>query len=117
MKTNANLFNAAVIGENPTTAYILKGDHLHAVESSVAEERNNGNNAKNIVPLMKKALQALVEFSSGKVEAHFLDIDTDDFSDDEDGQDEIVEKIHQIYTHLPHHNRIELSSLIHNRQI
>ena len=64
---------------------------------------------------MRDALKALISFSEGKVEPHFLEIDWDSLTDDLDEQSQLIHKIHNIYTHLPHHERNELSSLIHHK--
>ncbi len=117
MKNNhAHLFNAAVVGENPDTAFIVEGNHLHAVEQRVADQKRDQSNPDQIIPLMREALKALVQYSQGKVEGHFLEIDWDDIADQEDEQEQLVERIQQIFCHLPHHDRNELSSLIHHKQ-
>jgi hypothetical protein len=116
MQNNANLFNATVIGENPETAFVVEGNHLHAVEQSVADQKKDENNPKAVIPLMKEALKALVKFCQGKVEKHFLDVDWDAISDQPDEQEQLVLKIHSIFSHLSHHDRNELSSLIHHKQ-
>lgn len=115
MVNNANLFNAAVIGENPETAFLVENNHLHAVEQRIADQKKDKSNPKKVVPLMREALKALIEFANGKVEPHFLDVDWDSFSDQANAQEQIVDKIHHIFSHLPHHDRNELSSLIHHK--
>lgn len=116
MATNIHLFNAAVIGENPETAFILKGDHLHAVEQSVADQIKDKNESNKVLSSIREALKALISYSQGKVEAHFLEIGKNSFSNQKDEQTHLIHQIRNIYTHLPHHNRNDLSSLIHHKQ-
>lgn len=116
MKNNGSLFNAAEIGENPDTAFIVEGNHLHAVEQSVADRQKDKSDPKLILPLMREALKALIQFATGKVESHFLEMDWKMMEGKADEQRQMIHKIHNIYTHLPHHDRNELSSLIHHRQ-
>lgn len=115
MKNNAGLFNATVIGENPGTAFIVEGVHLHAVEQRIAEQKKDQSNPKKIIPLMREALKALAQFAEGKVESHFLDIDWSGMANQSDEQEQLVQKIEQIFSHLPHHDRNYLSSLIHHK--
>lgn len=116
MENNANLFNATVIGENPETAFLVDGNHLHAVEQSIADQKKNKSDPKQIIPLMRDALKALIKFSEGKVEPHFLDIDWKAISGQPNEEELLVKKIYHIYSHLPHHDRNDLSSLIHHKQ-
>lgn len=112
MEFNGNLYNAAVIGENPEAAFIVEGQHLHAVEKHIAEKKKEKSNPKLVLPLMRDALKALVKFAEGKVSTTFTEM----ISLKPNEQDQIVEKIEHIYKHLPHHDRNELSSLIHHKQ-
>ncbi len=113
---NVNLFNATVIGENPETAFIiLEGNRLHAVEQSVAGLKRDESDPKQILILMRNGLKALVEFAQGKVEPHFLDIEWDDLSSQGNEQVHLISKIRNIFSHLPHHLRNELSALIHHK--
>jgi hypothetical protein len=116
MENNANLFNAAVIGENSESAFLVDGNHLHAVEKSVADQKKEKSNPKQTVPLIREALKALIKFSQGKVESHFFDVDWKAIANQRNEEEFLVEKIHSIYSHLPHHDRIELSSHIHHKQ-
>ena len=116
MENNINLFNAAVIGENSESAFIVDGNHLHAVEKSVADQKKDKSNPKQVMPMMREALKALIKFAEGKVKEHFLDFDWKAISDKSNEEEQIVAKIHTIYSHLPHHDRIDLSSLIHHKQ-
>lgn len=117
MKNNKNLFNAAVIGENPETAFLVEGDHLRAVEKSIADlKKDKKSDPKNILPLMRNALKELIIFAEGKVEKHFLEIDWKTLTDQPNEQSRLVSIIHNIYSHLPHHEHNELSSLIHHKQ-
>jgi len=116
MKNNENLFNAAEIGENPDTAFIVEENHLHAVEQSVADQKKDQSDSKKVLPLMREALKALIQYASGKVESHFLEVDWKMLQGKPDEQEQLVHKIHNIYSHLPHHDRNELSTLIHHKQ-
>lgn len=112
MEKDINLANAAVVAENPDTAFVVEGKRLHAVDERVADLKKENANPDQIISLMQEALQALVEFAQDKVESHFLDIDQP-IQD----QPQLIAKIEQIYTHLPHLDRQKLSSLIHHSQI
>lgn len=117
MPSNIDLFNAAVVGENSDSAvFIVDGKHLHAVDVHVAALKNDKAQSEQITPLLREALKALVKFSMGKVEPHFLEIDYDSVSKNPKEQAWLVDKIAHIYSHLPHHDRNELSSLIHHKQ-
>lgn len=116
MENNENLFNAAVIGENPDTAFIADGNRLHAVEQSVAALEKNKSDPKKVLPLVRNALKALIVYAKGKVEEHFLEVDWKALSDKPNEQSQLVMKLHQIYSHLPHHEHNELCSLIHHKQ-
>lgn len=114
MENNIALFNAAVIGENPESAFIIDDNHLHAVDSRVAQEQKEKNNPKKILTSMRDALKALIHYSSGIVESHFLEIDWKRLEEGKNEEAEIRHLILNIYTHLPHHLRNELSTLIHH---
>jgi hypothetical protein len=116
MENNGNLFNAAEVGENPETAFIAEGKRLHAVEPSVADQKKDKSDPKQVLPLMREALKALIQYAQGKVESHFLEIDWKMIQGKPDEQAQLVHKISNIYSHLPHQDRNELSSLIHHRQ-
>lgn len=116
MENNINLRNAVVIGENPDTAFIIENNHLHAVEQSVADLKKDKSDSKQLIPLMREALKALVIFAKGKVEPHFLEIDWKALSSGENEQEELIGKIHHIFSHLPHHDRNDLSALVHHKQ-
>lgn len=116
MKNNGSLFNAAEIGENPNTAFIVEGNHLHAVEQGVADRQKDKSDPKQVLSLMREALKALIQYAQGKVESHFLEVDWKMIEGKPDEQKQLIHKIQNIYTHLPHHDRNELSSLIHHRQ-
>ncbi|CUI16323.1 hypothetical protein PNK_0697 [Candidatus Protochlamydia naegleriophila] len=116
MENNENLFNAAVIGENPETAFIiLEGNRLHAVEQSVADLKQDERDPEQLLILTRNGLNALIEFAQGKIEPHFLEIDWDELSSQDDEQAHLIRKIHNIFSHLPHHFRNELSALIHHK--
>lgn len=113
MKNNNGLYNASVIGENPREEFIVDGKHLHAVEPQIAAVKKNKNN--QVLPLIREALTALIQFSESKVEPHFLEIDLKSIEDKPNEKALLVEKIEQIYSHLPHSDRNHLSSLIHHK--
>lgn len=111
MEYDQNIYNAAVIGENPDAAFLVEGKQLHAVEKHVAEKKKDKSDMKLVLPTMRDALKALVKFATGKVPPHFLDaisLKTNEY-------DQLTEKIMNIYNHLPYHERSELSSLIHHK--
>jgi hypothetical protein len=114
METNDNLFNAAEIGENPDTEFVVEGKHLHAVDAKVAHERKDKSDPKIVLPLIREALKALIKYAQGKVEAHFLDVDLKQFDGKPDEEAQLRHKIEHIFSHLHHHDRNELSSLIHH---
>jgi hypothetical protein len=116
MENQDSLFNAAEVGENPDTAFLVEGKRLHAVEQSVADQKKDKSDPTLVLPLMREALKALIQFSQGNVESHFLEIDWKMMQGKPDEQAQLIHKIHNIYTHLPHHDRNELSSLIHHKQ-
>lgn len=116
MDNNDHLFNAAVVGENPDTAFIVEGNRLHAVEKSVAERKKESSEPKKVLPLLRNALKALIAYSEGKVEGHFLDIDWTAYENKPNEQSQLIWKINQIYGHLPHHDHNELCSMIHHKQ-
>lgn len=115
MESNDNLFNAAIVGENPDTAFLAEGNRLHAVEKSVAESKKDKSDPKKVVPLIRNALKALIVYAGGKVEGHFLEVDWKALNDKPNEQALLVLKLHQIYSHLPHHDHNELCSLIHHK--
>lgn len=115
MEKNEHLFNAAEIGENPDTAFIIEGKRLHAVEKSVADQKKDKSDPKLVLPLIRDSLKALIQYAQGKVESHFLEIDWKMIQGKPDEQAQLIHKIHNIYSHLPHHDRNELSSLVHHK--
>jgi hypothetical protein len=66
---------------------------------------------------MRDALKALIQFAQGKVESHFLEVDWKMIQGKPDERALLVHKIYTIYSHLPHHDRNELSSRIHHKQV
>lgn len=116
MENNDNLFNAAEIGENPETAFIVDGKHLHAVEQRIADQKQDKGDPKQVLPLIRDALKALIQYAEGKVESHFLEIDWKMIQGKPDEQAQLIHKVYNIYSHLPHHDRNQLSSLIHHKQ-
>ena len=115
MAFNQNLFNAAVIGENPQAAFIADGKRLHAVEQHIADLKKDQSKLEIILPLMRDALNALLEFSKEKLPRSFTEFDQKSISLQPNEKDQLIEKIVNIYTHLHHHDRNELSSLIHHK--
>jgi hypothetical protein len=116
MEMNDNIFNAAEIGENPATEFIAEGKRLHAVEARVAHEQKDKSDPKIVLPLIREALIALIQYAQGKVESHFLDVDLKQFDGKPDEEVQLRGKIEHIFSHLHHHDRNELSSLIHHRK-
>lgn len=117
MQKDIHLFNATVVGENPESAFIvLEGNRLHAVELAVADLKKDQSNPKIILPLMREGLNSLVQFAQGKVPPHFTEIQWEEMKGQSDEQARLVHAILNIYSHLPHHDRMHLSSLIHHRQ-
>lgn len=116
MNNHENLYNAAEIGENPDTAFIVEGKRLHAVEQRIADQKKDQSDSKIVLPLMRDALKALIQYAQGKVESHFLEVDWKMIQGKPDEQAQLIHHIHNIYSHLPHHDRNELSSLVHHKQ-
>lgn len=116
VENEVHLFNAAVVGENPDSAFIVEGDRLHAVDQRVADLKKDKSNPKQVLPLMKEGLKALAKFAKGKVEPHFVNIDFAAISGQPNERALLIGKIENIFLHLPHNERNKLSSLIHHRQ-
>lgn len=117
MIQDANLFNAAVVGENPDSTFIIMDGKLHAIDKRVADLRKNKSDPAQIVKLMTDALKALISFSKDHVEPHFLEVDWNSFNKRPNVQEAIISKINHIYHHLPHCERNKLTSLIHHPQV
>ena len=115
MKNQDNLFNAAVVGENPDTAFLVEGKHLHAVEQRIADQKRDQSDPKKILPLLQGALEGLTSFAQGKVEPHFLEENDSFSSNEQEHMNQLIQKIQRIYMHLPHHIRNDLSSHIHHK--
>lgn len=113
MAFNINLFNAAVVGENAEEGFIVENGRLHAVDVQVAALKKEKSNPKQIIPVLKDALTALIKYAEGKIPEHFLDVKS--IQNNEEAQ--LIEKIVQIYIHLPHTDRNNLSSLIHHKSV
>lgn len=111
---NMNLFNAAIVGENPEAGFLVEGKRLHATDPQVASLKKDKSKPELIIPLMQEALKDLVKFAQGKVPPHFLEIDWNAFTGKANEQEQLIAKIEQIYTHLPHVERNKLSTLIHH---
>ncbi|MBA3721788.1 MAG: hypothetical protein H0W88_05245 [Parachlamydiaceae bacterium] len=116
MENNINLMNAVIVGENPEGSFIVEGSRLHAVDRRVAALEKDKSNPKLIIPLMREGLKALITHATGKIESHFLDVNWKIITDQPKEQEQLKDKIEHIYTHLSHHDRNELSSLVHHRQ-
>lgn len=113
-----DLHNAAVIAENhEDVAFLAEGNLLHAVEKHVADLQSEKNQPELVLPLMRKALQALLKYAAGKVPPPVTYVDLHLISLKPDEQDQLIEKIVKIYSHLPRFERNELSSLIHHKQL
>lgn len=111
MANNDGLYNAAVVAENPDAAFIVENGRLHAVEKRVAALKKDQSDPKNVLPLMRNALQALLQFASGKLSASYNEL----ISMKPNEQDQLIEKINHIYLHLHHNDRNKLSSMIHHK--
>jgi hypothetical protein len=114
MENHINLYNAAVVGENPQAAYLVEGGRLHAVEKSVAELKKDQCDPEKTLPLIREGLKALITFAKGKAEPHFLEVDWKAMTGKNE-QAQLIDKIKHIYGHLPHHDRNTLSTLIHHK--
>ena len=86
------------------------GEHIAVLDFSIRKHR------ADLLQAIREGLQALIHFSRGKVEPHFLEENTKSFSGEEEEISQVASQIHNIYSHLPHHYRNELSSLIHHKQ-
>lgn len=115
MEKNENLCNAAIIGENHESAFLVEGNNLHAVEKLIADRQKDKSDPKKVLPLIRKAVEELIVFANGKVENHFLEVDWKSFKDQADEHERLVSIIDHIFRHLPHHDRNELSSMIHHK--
>lgn len=109
--SNDGLYNAAVVAENPEAAFIVENGRLHAVEKQIAILKKDKSDPKAVLPLMREALQSLLQFASGKLSASYNEL----ISMKPNEQDQLIEKINHIYLHLHHGDRNELSSLIHHK--
>lgn len=112
MDFDKDLYNATVIAENPEMVFLVEGDHLHPVEPSVGKLKHAS--LETVLPLMRNALKKLAIFAQGKVPPHFTDMEKN-VSLKAHEKDQIIEKIGNIYHHLPHHDRNDLSTLIHHK--
>ena len=75
MEFDANLCNAAVIGENPEMSFIVEGKRLHAAQPRIAKLKKDACKPEQVLPLMREALKNLITFAKGKVPPHFTDLD------------------------------------------
>lgn len=117
MEFDQDLYNAAVIGENATAAFIVEGNHLHAVEVHIAELQKEKSNPKLVLPLMRKALKALQKFADRRGTRPAANEDLKSVSLKPNELEQLVDKITHAYNQLPHQDRNELSSLIHHKQM
>jgi hypothetical protein len=111
MENDVNLFNAAVIGENPEEAFVVLDGHLHAVDRRVAALKAEKSDPAKVLPLVRGALKALIEFAGETVEPHFLNVDWNVTSNN---QQMLISKLTNIYMHLPRYERNKLVSMIHH---
>jgi hypothetical protein len=108
---SVSLTNAVVVAENSGAAFMAEGPKIHAIDQVIATHRKEKSDPKVVVPLMVDALLALVEFAQGRVESHFLDIDVNSLSKSD--MKKVISKLLQVYSHLHHHDRNELSAMVH----
>src|SRR5690242_1853140 len=119
MEFNVHLYNAAVIGENgnnPDVAFIVDGKQLHAVEQFIADQKKDKSTPALVLPLMREAMKSLLQFSQRNVPAAKADVGQKGISLKEDEREQLIEKIINIYVHLSHQDRNDLSSLIHHKK-
>lgn len=114
MEYNKELYNAVIIAENPEMGFLIKDGLLHPVEPSVAHLKKEDHSSA-LLPIMRKALDKLSNYAKDKVEPHFVDSEKN-LSLKPEEKNQIIEKIGNIYHHLPRHFRNDLSSLVHHKQ-
>lgn len=117
MYQDVNLFNAAIVGENSGDAFLVEGSQLHAVDERVAALKKDKSNPKVVLPVIRDALKALINFAEGKLAPHYTDMNWKAISGQSEELEELIAKIRLIYFHLPHTERHRLSSIIHNSQL
>lgn len=118
MEFDKNLYNAAVVGENgemPDVAFIVEAGCLHAVEQRIADQKKEKSKSELVLPLMRDALNALVAFSKRNAYDPSTDRGLKEISLKPNERDQLIEKIKEIYVHLSHQDRNQLSSLIHHK--
>ena len=113
---DVNLFNAVVIGENPEAAFFVEGNKLHAVDERVAALKKEKSSPDRLLPLVRSALKTLLKKAQGKIAPHILDMDLRALEGHPNELAELTVRIETIYSHLPHHERNQLSSLVHHAQ-
>ena len=119
MEFDKNLYNAAVIGENgdmPDVAFIVEGNRLHAVEQRIADQKKEKSKSELVLPLMREALKALLKFAQRNAYEPSTDRGLKEISLKPNEQDQLIEKIKELYWHLSHKDRNQLCSLIHHPQ-
>lgn len=114
MEDNIHLENAVEMAENTETSFIVEGDRLHAVDPKVASYRKDKSNPKLMMPMMVKALNALIDFAEGKVPPHFIEIAKNIATKENEDPLTLVSGVVQIYSHLPHYEKNKLSGLVHH---
>jgi hypothetical protein len=115
-KNQIKLGNAAVVGENPEATFIIEENNmLHAVDPGVANLKGK-NSSTEIIPILKESLQSLLEFSQGKISPELIEAGQKILNEKESTLETVISQIEHIYQHLPHHDRNELSSLIHHSE-
>ncbi|MBS0655295.1 MAG: hypothetical protein JSR46_05940 [Verrucomicrobia bacterium] len=118
MKFDIHLHNAAVIGENgnnPDVAFVVDGQRLHAVEQFIADQKKDKSAKALVLPLMRDALKSLQQFALRNVPEPYTDVGQKGISLKEGEKEQLIEKIKNIYIHLSHQDRNDLSSLIHHK--
>jgi hypothetical protein len=111
MENDVNLFNASVIGENPEEVFVVMDGRLHAVDRRVATLKAEKSDPAKVLPLVRDALKALIEFAGETVEPHFLNVDWNVVSNN---QPMLISKLTNIYMHLPRKERNQLVAMIHH---
>lgn len=96
--------------------FLVENGRLHAVDQVIANLRKDKADPKQVLNLLQNALSELISFAKGKIPPHFIEMGETALSENTNDQSILTSRIEQIFTHLPHHDRIQLSTLIHHAQ-